>query len=83
MTPEDIDALLMRAESEIAIAKKLLDAACVARMIGVSSRTMRRWIVMEQVEATRTQGGHYRVPISELQRLLKKVGQIGQAGHAL
>ena len=37
-----------------------------ARTLGISTKTARRWIESGQLKATKTPGGHYRIPETEL-----------------
>lgn len=77
--PEDIEALLARADVEVAIATRLLDVAVIARRLKVTDQTVRNWIAADLLVAVRTPGGHYRVPVSELSRILKsQTSQIPQ-----
>ena len=46
----------------------------VARLLGVSPTTVRRWILSGRIRAERTPGGHYRIPESEVRRLLGRPG---------
>jgi excisionase family DNA binding protein len=64
-------ALLARAELEAAAAERLIDAAVVAREMGVTGQTVRNWIDAERIVGVRTPGGRYRVPLFELMRLKK------------
>jgi excisionase family DNA binding protein len=69
--PEDIDALLAKAEACIDAAQKLVHLAHVARRMSVSDQTVRNWIAEGKIAgAIRTPGGHWRVPLSEVRRLL-------------
>lgn len=69
--PENIESLLARAELEAAAAERLIDAAVVAREMGVTGQTVRNWIDAERILGVRTPGGRYRVPLFELIRLKK------------
>lgn len=81
MKDVDVAALLARAESTLADARRLLCPGVVAKRLGVSTRTLRRWIAEDRVHAEHTLGGHYRIRVSELARVEKIVGQMGQPGH--
>lgn len=82
MNADDVDALLARADASLEAARRLLDASVVARRLAVSARTVRRWCSEGRVEHRITAGGHYRIPVAELARLTKLVGQSGHSGHA-
>ena len=45
----------------------------VCRLLGVSYVTLRRWIKEEKIRAIQTLGGKYRIPESEVKRLLSGV----------
>jgi excisionase family DNA binding protein len=76
-----VDARLARADTSLVDARRLLDSNTVAKRLGVSPRTMRRWCLEEHVQSQRTLGGHYRITVAELTRLLNIVGQSGQSGQ--
>jgi molybdopterin-binding protein len=40
-----------------------------ARLLSISSPTLKHWIQQGRLRAVRTPGGHYRVPLSEVRRL--------------
>ena len=44
-------------------------AAQAARLLGVSHQTIKQWIYKKRIRATRTPGGHHRIPASEVRRL--------------
>jgi putative resolvase len=48
-----------------------VDSSEVARRMGVDRDTVGRWIRLGQVRAIRTPGGRWRIPRSELDRLLR------------
>lgn len=48
----------------------LVTVSALARALSVSDRQVRRWCESGQIKATRTPGGHYRIPRSEIARLL-------------
>lgn len=50
-------------------APSLVTVSALARVLRVSDRQVRRWCESGLVQATRTPGGHYRIPRSELERL--------------
>lgn len=68
---EDIEALLALAAVDGWAAERLVDAAVVARAMGVTGQTVRNWIEAERIVGLRTPGGRYRVPLFELLRLRK------------
>ena len=41
-----------------------------AKILGVSYPTIKQWIYRGRVKAAKTQGGHYRIPETEIDRLL-------------
>lgn len=77
----DVDALLAKADASLDAARRLLDSSVVAKRLGVTTRTVRRWCVEDRVKHQLTEGGHYRISVAELARLLNKVGQSGQSGQ--
>ena len=52
---------------------RLVNVAVVARRLKVTSTTVRNWINSGKLRAGRTPSGRYRVPISELARIIKAV----------
>lgn len=49
---------------------KFLRTGLVASFLGVSPRTIRRWLVLGQIDCFTTPGGERRIPVSEIERLL-------------
>ena len=49
-----------------------------AAMLGISTKTARRWIASGQVEAVQTPGGHWRVPASQLEARDLTVSQVAR-----
>jgi molybdopterin-binding protein len=47
----------------------VLSASEAARALGVSHQTIKQWIYRKRIRATRTPGGHHRIPASEIRRL--------------
>ena len=47
--------------------------------LGVSYSTLKQWIYKGSIRTVRTDGGHHRVPESELDRLLAAQGRVGAA----
>lgn len=87
MTPPRLTPhhLLRAADRELRAADALLlSAGAVARQLGVSGRTVRRWIEAGKCDAIQTDGGHWRIYRSELARLLTKSRTIRPAhlGHS-
>lgn len=60
----------------------MLSAGGAARRLGVSPATIQRWVDIGHIYAVRTPGGHRRIPISEIRRLLAE-GQPAQLGEPL
>ncbi len=50
---------------------RYLKVSEVAEQLGVHPSTLRNWIRSGEVKALRTKGGHYRIPESEVKRLLE------------
>lgn len=44
-----------------------------AKLLGVSTKTLRRWDLAGTISIVRTVGGHRRVPITEIERLCQHV----------
>ncbi len=62
--------LLGTADREIAAADRLLHVAFVARRLDVAQSTVRGWIRGNRIRAIKTPGGYYRIPASELERIV-------------
>jgi excisionase family DNA binding protein len=60
--------------TEIALAERLIDVAVVARRLQVSASAVRNWIIAGKLSAIRTPSGRYRVPLSELARVINTRG---------
>lgn len=60
--------------SERGAAKPLLSPREVARAIGVSESTLKRWADSGVVATTRTPGGHRRIPFAEAVALIRRSG---------
>jgi molybdopterin-binding protein len=54
-----------------------LTIRAAAERLGVSYSTFKRWVLNGRVRTTRTDGGHHRVPDSEIDRLIARQ----QPGH--
>lgn len=48
-------------------------AAQVGARVGLSSQTIRREIEAGELRATRTRGGHYRVPAAEAEKYVRRM----------
>lgn len=57
------------------------DVAAVARHLTVSCETVRAWIRAGKLDAIHTPTGHYRIPITEITRILKRRAQEAQDTH--
>jgi len=55
------------------MSERLLRPKEVCRLLGVSYVTLRRWIKEGKIRAIRTLGGKYRIPESEVKRLLSGI----------
>ncbi len=62
--------------------KHLYRIGQAAKLLGVSTTTLRRWIYAGKVKAVRTQGGHFRIPESEVKRLLGGAEEVRAAIYA-
>ncbi len=49
---------------------KLVTPRDAAKILGVSYPTVKQWLYSGKLKADKTQGGHYRIPETELDRLL-------------
>jgi molybdopterin-binding protein len=54
-----------------------------ARRVGVGYSTFKQWIYQGSVRTTRTPGGHHRVAVSEVERLLANAGHLPEARAAV
>ena len=54
---------------------KLLRPRDAAKILGVSYSTLKRWIHTKTIRTVKTQGGHHRIPESELDRHLHLAGK--------
>jgi excisionase family DNA binding protein len=56
--------------------KSVLSPKELARAIGVSESSLKRWADAEVIRATRTAGGHRRIPIGEAIRFIRETGAV-------
>ncbi len=42
-----------------------------SKLLGVTSQTLRRWANQGRIKTIRTKGNHRRIPLSEIERMLK------------
>ena len=49
----------------------------VCKVLGVSYPTLKQWIYKGKIKSVKTQGGHHRIPETEIDRLLPAVPQRG------
>jgi excisionase family DNA binding protein len=54
------------------MAEKLYSTRRTAQLLGVSVRTVRRWCQTRKIKALKTVGGWWRIPESEINRLLRE-----------
>lgn len=54
---------------------RLLSVRAAAGELGVTYPTLKRWIHHGTVRTVRTEGGHHRVPLEEIERLLSEQGK--------
>lgn len=60
---------------------ELLKIPDAAHRLGVSYPTLKQWIYRKRIRTVRTVGGHHRVPLSEIDRLLFQRKQAGAKTH--
>ena len=63
---------LKDASQELTRAERLLTCSAVARLLGVSPGSVRRWARERALHASRTRGGHYRVSADEIGQIEKR-----------
>jgi len=51
--------------------ERLLRPKEVCQILGISYRTLLRWIDQGKIKTVKTEGGIYRIPYSEVRRILK------------
>lgn len=61
---------------------RMLSVRDAAERLGVSYPTIKQWIYKGSLRTVRTEGGHHRVPESEVERLLLRRGAPVPAAHA-
>jgi molybdopterin-binding protein len=54
---------------------RLLSVRAAASELGVTYPTLKRWIHHGTLRTVRTEGGHHRVPVDEVERLLASQGK--------
>jgi molybdopterin-binding protein len=63
----------------------LLKPKDAAERLGISYPTIKQWIYQRKLRAVKTEGGHYRIPESELDRYLhsgvRQKGEVGKRRH--
>ncbi len=59
--------------------EKLYSTGKAARLLGIHFNTMKKWIYACKVDAIKTLGGQYRIPESEIKRLLGQPAPKNQA----
>ncbi len=57
------------------MSKRWVATGAAARILGVSPVTIQRWVDAGILNAERTAGGHRRIPVAELRKVLKSVAQ--------
>ncbi len=60
---------------------ELLRIPEAARRLGVSYPTLKQWIYRKKIRTVRTAGGHHRVPLPEIDRLLFQKAPAASAAH--
>jgi molybdopterin-binding protein len=55
---------------------RLLSVRGAALELGITYPTLKRWIHQGAVRTVRTEGGHHRIPVEEVERLLASQGQL-------
>ncbi|MGC2697399.1 MAG: helix-turn-helix transcriptional regulator [Candidatus Angelobacter sp.] len=56
---------------------KLYPVRDACKVLGVSYPTLKQWIYKDKIKTVKTQGGHHRIPESEIDRLLPAVPRNG------
>jgi molybdopterin-binding protein len=57
---------------------KLLKPRDAAQILGISYPTLKQWIYKRKLRTVKTAGGHHRIPESELDKFLYRVGERGE-----
>jgi molybdopterin-binding protein len=57
------------------MARDLITVREAARVLGISYPTLKQWIYRRKVRSVKTAGGHHRIPRSELDRFLHRLGK--------
>lgn len=65
---------VQRVTSTIESPRSILSPRDLARALGVSESSVKRWVDDGQLAAVRTSGGHRRIPIAEAVRFIRKTG---------
>ena len=60
---------------------KLVQLRDAAKVLGISYSTLKRWIHARKLRTVKTQGGHHRIPDSELHRHLRFADKRAPAPH--
>jgi len=55
---------------------KMLTPRDAAKILGVSYPTIKQWIYRGRLKTGKTEGGHYRIPESEIDRLLPAASKV-------
>jgi len=58
---------------------KLYPVSHACKVLGVSYPTLKQWIYKGKIKTVKTQGGHHRVPETEIDRLLPAIPEGGRA----
>lgn len=58
--------------------ERLLTVRRAAERLGVGYSTLKRWVLSGAVRTTRTEGGHHRIPESEIERLAARHAEPGR-----
>ena len=59
-----------------------VSAAEAGRRLGIDKATATRWLATGKMHGTRTAGGHWRVSLAEIERLLGESSEMGGAAIA-
>jgi len=54
----------------------MLTASAAAERLGVSYSTLKQWIYQGGIRTVRTRGGHHRIPVAEVERVLAEHGRL-------